>query len=394
MPISPRPSGHFRVIVCPDSYKGSLEAEDVAAAMARGVHAARPAARVRALPMADGGEGTARLVSHTLGWAWHLSDVTGPTGNHLSAGWGCDHRERRAVIDVASACGLDRIPDDRHDPWQLHSFGVGELMLAALDAGAEHLLIGLGGSGTVDGGAGMLAALGVRFLDAQGQRLPPHPAGLADLQRVDFDTLDPRLARVDITVLNDVDNPLTGPHGAAAVFGPQKGLKTADIPAMDAHMERLAAAIEATGQLQRPVDTPGAGAAGGLGFALDCVLGGRARMGAGYLAELIGLDAALREADLVITGEGQLDGQTSHGKVVAEVVRRAREQQVPVVAVAGSIACDPAELAAFGLSDARALCDGSITLDEALAHPARYIAERTRTLVEARHPTDSPSGPD
>ncbi|WP_081601983.1 MULTISPECIES: glycerate kinase [unclassified Thioalkalivibrio] len=374
------------MVVCPDSYKGSLEAEDVAAAMARGVHAARPDARVRSLPMADGGEGTARLVSHTLGWDWHLSDVTGPTGAHLSAGWGCDHHEQRAVIDVASACGLDQIPDDRHAPWQLHSFGVGELMRAALDAGAEHLLIGLGGSGTVDGGAGMLAALGVRFLDGHGQVLPPHPAGLETLQRVDFEGLDPRLKTADITILNDVDNPLTGAHGAAAVFGPQKGIKADDIPAMDAHLERLAQCIETAGHLQRPIETPGAGAAGGIGFALDCVLGGRSRMGAGYLAELIGLDAAIRESDLVITGEGQLDGQTSHGKVVAEVVRRAREQQVPVVAVAGSIACDAAELAAFGLSDARALCDGSITLDQALARPAHYIAERTRALIEAAEP--------
>ncbi|WP_019594834.1 glycerate kinase [Thioalkalivibrio sp. ALM2T] len=374
------------MVVCPDSYKGSLEAEEVAAAMARGVHAARPDARVRSLPMADGGEGTARLVSHTLGWAWHLSDVSSPTGAHLSAGWGCDHHEQRAVIDVASACGLDRIPDDQHDPWQLHSFGVGELMRAALDAGAEHLLIGLGGSGTVDGGAGMLAALGVRFLDAEGHALAPHPAGLADLARVDFDALDPRLAHIDITVLNDVDNPLTGPHGAAAVFGPQKGLKTADIPAMDTHMERLACMIDAAGHLRRPIDTPGAGAAGGLGFALDCVLSGGARMGAGYLAELIGLDAAIREADLVITGEGQLDGQTSHGKVVAEVVRRARELRVTVVAIAGAIACDEAEIGAFGLSDARALCDGSITLDQALARPAHYIAERTRALIEAAEP--------
>lgn len=376
-------SDMFRVVVCPDSYKGSLEAEEVAAAMARGIHAARPDARVRSLPMADGGEGTARLVSQTLGWAWHLSDVAGPTSTRLSAGWGCDHRDRRAVIDVASACGLGHIPEDRHDPWQLHTVGVGELIRAALDAGAGHLLIGLGGSGTVDGGAGLLAALGVRFLDADDQPLPPHPAGLAMLDRVDFEGLDPRLAEVDITVLNDVDNPLTGPQGAAAVFGPQKGLKADDIPAMDAHMERLAGAIDAAGHLRRPLDTPGAGAAGGLGFALDCVLGGHARMGAAYLAELIGLDAAIREADLVITGEGQLDGQTSHGKVVAEVVAHARALQVPVVAVAGSLACDEAGMTAFGLHDARALCDGSITLEEALARPAHYVAERTRALIRA-----------
>lgn len=370
------------ILLCPDSFKGSLEADAVAAAMARGVHAARPTAQIRALPMADGGEGTADLVAHTLGWEWHLSEVHGPTGTHLTAGWGFDPANRRAVIDVASACGLDRVPEDRRDPWQLETRGVGELMRSAMDAGANHLLIGLGGSGTVDGGAGMLAALGVRFLDADGQLLDSHPSALRQLDRVDFAQIDPRLADVEITVLNDVDNPLTGPHGASPVFGPQKGLAESDIEAMDRHLDCLAGKIDAAGHLQRPVDTPGAGAAGGLGFALDCVLGGTARMGAAYIAELIGLDAAIAESDLVITGEGQIDGQTSRGKVVAEVVGRTGRLTVPVMAIAGSIACSDEELTAFGLADARALCDGSITLEQAMAEPARWITARTQALVQ------------
>ncbi|MCL7745306.1 glycerate kinase [Guyparkeria hydrothermalis] len=354
----------------------------MANAMARGVHAACPKAQVRALPMADGGEGTADLITHTLGWEWHLSSVHGPSGDHVTAGWGFDARNRRAVIDVASACGLDLLPADRRDPWQLDSRGVGELMGIAIEAGAEQLLIGLGGSGTVDGGAGMLAALGARFLDADGRDLPPTPAGLTSLARVDASGLDPRLENIEIVVLSDVDNPLTGPHGASAVFGPQKGLAETDIAAMDAHLGRLAEAIDSAGGLHCPAHTPGAGAAGGLGFALGCVLGGKARMGAAYLADLIELDAAIASSQLVITGEGQIDGQTSRGKVVAEVVGRARRLDVPVVAVAGNIACSEAELTDFGLADARALCDGSITLEQALAEPARWITARTQALVE------------
>ncbi|MFW6021292.1 MAG: glycerate kinase [Guyparkeria sp.] len=375
-------SDGLHVVLCPDSFKGSLEADAVAAAMARGVHAARPTAQIRALPMADGGEGTAELITHTLGWEWHLSDVHGPTGSHLTAGWGFDAANRRAVIDVASACGLDLVPTDRRDPWQLDTRGVGELMRAAMEAGAVKLMIGLGGSGTVDGGAGMLAALGVRFLDPDGQALDANPSALRRLARVDFSGLDPRLADVEITVLNDVDNPLTGPHGASPVFGPQKGLAETDIEAMDRHLDRLAGCIEAAGHLERPVDTPGAGAAGGLGFALDCVLGGTARMGAAYIAELIGLDAAIAESQLVITGEGQIDGQTSRGKVVAEVVNRAARLDVPVMAIAGRIACNEAELTAFGLADARALCDGSVTLEQAMADPARWITDRTQALMQ------------
>ncbi len=375
-------SRHRDILLCPDSFKGSLTAEDVATAMARGVHVADPQTQIRALPMADGGEGSAELVTQTLGWEWHLSDVHGPTGTHLTAGWGYDPERRRAVIDVASACGLDLVRSGHRNPWQLDSRGVGELIRSALDAGAMHLLIGLGGSATVDGGAGMLQALGVRFLDHADAPLPTRPGGLVGLERVDFSGLDPRLRDVEITVLNDVDNPLTGEHGAARVFGPQKGLAAEDIETMDAHLGRLAELIDASGHLQRAPDTPGAGAAGGLGFALACVLEGEARMGAAYLADLIGLDAAIAAADLVITGEGQIDSQTSRGKVVAEVVARARRQGVPVLAVAGSISASVEELAEFGLADARALVEGDVTVEQAMAEPSSWIAVRTQALLE------------
>ncbi|WP_018865150.1 glycerate kinase [Thioalkalivibrio sp. ARh3] len=371
-------------MLCPDSFKGSLDAAGVAEAMARGVRVASPSTRIQALPMADGGEGTAELVSHTLGWAWHLSDVRDPCGRHVSAGWGYDEASRRAVIDVASACGLDLVPEAERDPWKLDTRGVGDLILAVLDAGGRHVLIGLGGSGTVDGGAGMLHALGVRFRDREGRELEPVPERLEHLASADFSGLEPRLEELRITVLNDVDNPLTGARGAAAVFGPQKGLAASEIPRMDACMERLARAVDAAGELRCPGSMPGAGAAGGLGFALACVLRGQSRMGAGYLADLIELEAAIAGSDLVVTGEGQLDGQTAHGKVVAEVIRRARRCSVPVAVVAGSIDATAEDLDAMGLADARALCDGTITLEQAMEDPGHWIMERTRAIVAAR----------
>lgn len=381
---------NLSIIICPDSFKGSLNATAVGSAMARGVRAACPSARVHELPMADGGEGSAKLITQALDWNWQGAEVAGPTGDRVMAGWGLDSDRQRAVIDVAAACGLDLVPTEQRDPWLLDSRGVGELILAAMDTGARQLLIGLGGSGTVDGGAGMLAALGLRFLDGDGNRLAPTPAALATLAAVDGSDLDQRLAECEIIVLSDVDNPLTGPEGAAAVFGPQKGLTEADIAAMDAHLARLATAVATTTDLLHcPTDMPGAGAAGGLGFALASVLGGSIRMGAAYIADLIGLDAAMAGADLVITGEGQIDGQTLRGKVVAEVISRAHKHGVPVAAVAGRITSSQAELAALGLADARALCDGSITLEQAMAEPARWIAARTealmRTICERRN---------
>jgi len=375
-------SDELHVAICPDSFKGSLDAVAVADATSRGVRTACPGAEIRALPMADGGEGTARLVTQALGWEWRNTDVHGPGGDRVTAGWGFDAENQQAVIDVASACGLGLVPPERRDPWQLDSRGVGELMLAAVDAGAETLMIGLGGSGTVDGGAGMLAALGARFLDAEGQALSPTPSGLATFVRADLEELDPRLGRTEIVVLNDVDNPLTGAQGASAVFGPQKGLTAGDVGAMDAHLIRLAGALRAAGALHCPPDTPGAGAAGGLGFALTCVLGGQSRMGAAYVAELVGLDEAIASADLVITGEGQIDAQTARGKVVAEVVARATRLNVPVVAVAGRINATPEERATLGLTDARALMDGMVGVEQAMAEPARWITERTRSLME------------
>ncbi len=351
--------------------------------MERAVRATRPEAHVYCMPMADGGEGTARLISQHLGWAWHEEVVTGPDGATVNAGWGHDPEHLTAAMDIASACGFDHVSTASRDPWRLDTRGVGELLRCILDAGVLRVLVGLGGSTTVDGGAGLLAALGVRFIDAKGRELGPHPGGLAELYRVDFSGLDPRLADLELILLGDVDNPLTGPQGAAAVFGPQKGLHARDVAAMDAHLQRLATAIANARPLHCPAAAPGAGAAGGLGFALACVLGGAMHSGAAYMADRTRLDHAICASDLVITGEGRLDAQTLRGKVAGEVIRRARQWQVPVALVAGSIACDEEELAAMGLAAARALSAASVTPEQAMAEPERWIAIRTRELIES-----------
>lgn len=367
----------MHVLLCPDSFKGSLSSPDVAAAMAVGLHRAKPDVTTEIIPMADGGEGMARIVTDALGGEWRQVSVEGPNGSPVDAGWGWDRAHHRAVLEVASACGLDLLPASQRDPWQLHTRGVGQLILAALDAGARQLLIGLGGSGTNDGGAGLLAALGVVFRDRQGGVLEPTPAGLASLDTVDFDRLDPRLDSVQLVLLTDVDNPLTGGHGASATFGPQKGLALDQVAAMDMRIQQVAEAIAVARPLACPIDAPGMGAAGGLGFALGAVLGAATRMGSDYIAELVGLDAAIARADLVITGEGSLDGQTARGKVVAEVLRRARGLSKPVLAVAGSIQCSEEQIAHFGLAGATSLCNEQVSVEEAMARSAELVTERT-----------------
>lgn len=382
-PEGSAPGAALRVAVCPDSFKGSLDAAAVAMTMERAVRASRPEAHVYCLPMADGGEGTARLICQNLGWAWQAEAVTGPDGATVNAGWGHDPEHLTAAMDVASACGFDQVSPASRNPWRLDTRGAGELLRSILDAGVRRVLVGLGGSTTVDGGAGLLAALGVRFIDAQDRELAPHPGGLAELYRVDFGGLDPRLADLELILLGDVDHPLTGTRGAAAVFGPQKGLQVRDVAAMDAHLQRLAAVIARTRSLHQPVAAPGTGAAGGLGFALACVLGGVMHGGAAYMADQIRLDKAICASQLVITGEGRLDAQTARGKVAGEVIRRARHWQVPVAVIAGSIACNERDRAAMGLAGARALSAAGVTSEQTMADPEHWIAVRTRELIES-----------
>lgn len=367
----------MHVLLCPDSFKGSLSSPAVANAMIAGIRQVDPQVTTEAIAMADGGEGMSDIVNTALDGQWRAARVHAPDGQWVRAGWGWDSVQRQAILDVASACGLDLVPEAKRDPWQLDTRGVGELILAALDAGATRILIGLGGSGTNDAGAGMLAALGAVFMDASGHRLAPSPAALADLARVDLSLLDARLPSIKLDFLTDVDNPLTGAQGASAVFGPQKGLSPSQVAPMDARLTAIARRIEASRPLRCDIDSPGMGAAGGLGFALGAVLGGARQMGSRYIADLVGLDAAIHRSDLVITGEGCLDGQTARGKVVAEVVRRANGFGKPVLAIAGSVNCTPEQIHEIGLAGALSLSNKEVSIAEAIARPAGLITERT-----------------
>ncbi|HLT03830.1 MAG TPA: glycerate kinase [Pseudomonas sp.] len=369
----------MKIVIAPDSFKESLAAPQVAEAIARGWRAVFPDADCLLRPMADGGEGTVDAVLAAVGGERRTCRVTGPLGTPVPAHWGW-LADGTAVIEMAAASGLHHVPPGQRDILCACSAGTGELIRQALDAGARRLILGLGGSATNDGGAGMLRALGVRFLDGQGQALEPGGAALARLARLDLSGLDPRLRQVEVRVAADVDNPLCGPRGASAVFGPQKGASPEQVEQLDqalAHYARLMA--ETLGEDHAEV--PGAGAAGGLGFAARALLGARFRPGVELVAELSGLAEAVRDAELVITGEGRLDAQTLHGKTPYGVARIAQAANVPVIALAGSLGDGYWRLYEAGVSAAFSLTPGPMTLEQACSDAAAQLQARSQDIA-------------
>ena len=322
----------MRVLVCPDKFRGSLEAAAAAEAFAAGWRRTRPDDELDLAPMADGGEGTAEALTGPDA-RWIVASVAGPLGDPVEARFAL-LPDGTAVVGSARAAGMTMLAPSRRDPRRTTTRGVGELMRAALDEGSRRLLVCLGGSATNDGGIGMASALGARFLDARGASIGPGGAAALDLATIDITHLDPRLARTEIVGLADVRNPLTGPEGASAMFGPQKGATEDDVWLLDQALGHLAA-VTARDLGVSPATEPGAGAAGGLGFGLLAFLGGRLRPGATAVADAIGLERRLRLADLVVTGEGAFDGTSLEGKVVGHVVEVARLAGVPVVVVCG-----------------------------------------------------------
>lgn len=376
----------MKIVIAPDSFKESLSAPDTAAAIARGVKAACPHAEIVCIPMADGGEGTVAAVLGATGGQWRSTPVRGALADRVDAHWGWIDGNA-AVIEMAAAAGLEQVPPEQRDPLRATSYGVGELIRAALDAGAQRIILGLGGSATNDAGAGMLAALGLRILDAGGVQVAPGGAALAHAVRVDTSTLDPRLAGTRIEVASDVDNPLCGPHGASAIFGPQKGASAPQVAQLDAALANFAdVCARALGRDER--DTAGAGAAGGLGFAAHAFLSARFRPGVEVIAELGGLAQAMQGAALAFTGEGRMDEQTLHGKTPAGVARIAKQAGVPVVALAGSLGAGYHVLKDIGITAAFSLAPGPITLAQACTQAADLLADRaydvTRLFMAAR----------
>jgi glycerate 2-kinase len=343
----------MRVVVAPDKFEGSLSAGQAASAIQAGLRRARPDVEVVRLPIGDGGAGTLDALVAS-GFERVPVPASGPTGEPVQAAIAV--QGQRAFVEMAEASGLKRLPGGRLAPLEASTSGTGELVRAALDRGTRQLVLGIGGSATTDGGAGMAAALGVRFLDQGGAELPPGGAALLRLARVDVTGLDPRLRQVEVTVASDVDNPLVGPEGAAHVYGPQKGAGPDDVLLLDSALRRYARVLADDLGLELAA-TPGAGAAGGLGAGAIAFLGARIRPGIELVLELIGFQDAVAGADLVVTGEGKLDAQTLRGKAPVGVARAANAHGVPVVALAGAVEVADRELRAAGFEEAHALLD-------------------------------------
>lgn len=370
----------MRVVVAPDSFKESLDAREVAAAIGRGLAAAWPDAEVVEVPLADGGEGTAAALVAATGGQWVPQPAAGPDGRTVEAGFGLLDDGRTAVVELASASGLDLVAEPDRDVLTADTAGTGQLVAAALERGVGRLVLAIGGSATNDGGAGLLRALGARVLDASGQDVAAGGAALADARRLDLTGLDARLADVSVEVACDVDNPLLGEHGASAVFGPQKGASEADVEQLDAALAQWADVVaEATGTGHR--DTPGAGAAGGVGLAALAVLGATLRPGIELVADVVGLADVVAGADLVVTGEGRVDGQTVHGKTPAGVLAVASAAGVPVVVLAGSLGPGADRMLEAGAAAVLPIAPGPATLAELVAETAGNLERTARHLA-------------
>ncbi|SDT05410.1 glycerate kinase [Pseudomonas granadensis] len=370
----------MKVVIAPDSFKDSLSAQGVAEAIALGLAQVWPQATLVKCPMADGGEGTVESILAACAGELRRSRVRGPLGAPVEAAWGWLPQTQTAIIEMAEASGLQLVPPGQRDACISSTFGTGELIRAALDAGAQRVILAIGGSATNDGGAGAMQALGIKLLDAQNQPLVPGGLALAQLARLDLSALDPRLAQVRFDIAADVNNPLCGPQGASAIFGPQKGASPAQVQQLDhalGHFAELCA--QALGK--DVSDEPGSGAAGGLGFAAKAFLGAQFQAGVEVVAELVGLADAVKGADLVITGEGRFDAQTLRGKTPFGVARIAKQHGVPVVVIAGTLGEGYQELYDHGIDAAFAVTSGPMTLEQACAEAPRLLRERATDIA-------------
>ncbi len=380
----------LKVVLAPDSFKESLSSVEVARAMARGVRRACPDAQIDSVPMADGGEGTVEALVSATGGVYCRRMVHDPLGREVQASFALLGKGQWAVIEMAEASGLGLLKPKERNPLLTSTRGTGELILAALEAGVQRIIVGIGGSATVDGGTGMARALGVRFLDGAGNELPEGGGSLGKLETIDASELDKRVKDVRIEVASDVNNPLVGQRGASRIFGPQKGATPAMVEQLEAGLARLAEKMaEQLGQDIKGV--PGAGAAGGLGAGLVGFLAGRLRSGVELVIEAVGLADRLAGAQLCITGEGKLDSQTAHGKTVAGVGRLARRLKVPAVALAGQIGPGAQQVLSEGIVEYLAIKPESMSVQESMARAPELLADAAEEVVR-RFIANSESG--
>ncbi len=372
----------MKILIAPDSYKESLSAQAVADVIEAGMREVLPDAQFVKIPVADGGEGTVDSLVAWTGGGKREVWVSGPLGEPVQAFYGLSGDGHTAVIEMAAASGLALVPRERGDPRYTCSRGTGELIRAALDAGARNFILGIGGSATNDGGAGMLSALGVRLLDEAGLPLPAGGAALARLARIDVSGLDSRLQECRIEVACDVDNPLTGPRGASATFGPQKGATPAMVAELDAALAHFAKCIERDLGVQVE-SVPGAGAAGGMGAGMMAFFKARLRPGVDIVMEAVGLDAQVQDADLVITGEGRIDSQTIHGKTPIGVARIAKRHGKPVIGIAGCLTADVGVVHAHGIDAVFSVLHRACSVEEAFAEAEANLRLSARNIAAA-----------
>lgn len=371
----------MKVVIAPDSFKESLTALEVADSIERGFKRILPNEDYIKVPMADGGEGTVQSLVDATGGEIIAQSVTGPLGQPAEAFFGMLGNGTTAVIEMAAASGLHLVPPKKRNPLLTTTRGTGELILAALDRGASHIIIGIGGSATNDGGAGMARALGAKLLDKNGDEIGDGGGALGDLAKIEVGGMDPRLRQIQIDVACDVDNPLTGERGASAIFGPQKGATPEMVAQLDGYLDQFARIIER--DLGKKIkDVPGAGAAGGLGAGLLAFAPAVLKRGVDIVIQATGLEEIVKGADLVITGEGKIDRQTLFGKTPIGVAKTAKKHKVPVIALAGNVADDSSVVHQEGIEALFSIVPGVMLLEDALLNGAKYV-ENTAANIAA-----------
>ncbi len=363
----------MKIVIAPQGFKGNLTALEVARAIEEGVKRIVPDAETVLKPMADGGEGTVQALVDATGGEMMTTEVTGPLQERVNARWGILSDKTTAVIEMAAASGLPLVPPDKRNPLITTTYGTGELIRAALDQGCRKLIIGIGGSATNDGGAGMAQALGARLLDASGRELPFGGAALASLERIDISAMDQRLADFKVTLASDVNNPLCGPRGASAIYGPQKGATPEMVKQLDAALSHYADIIKRDLDID-PREVPGAGAAGGLGLGLMVFLKAKMVPGIDVVIRATNLVADLKGAEIVFTAEGRIDCQSAMGKVPTGVALAAKEFGATVIALAGEVADDCRVVFEQGIDAVLSIAPGPITLDQSMADAERLLA--------------------
>ena len=370
----------MKIVIAPDSFKGSLAAEQAALSIERGIRRVIQGCTIDKIPIADGGEGTVEAMVSATGGRKFKAKVYGPLEEEVEGCFGILGDGVTAVIETACVSGLTLVPPEKRNPMLTTTYGMGQLISMALDRGCRKFIIGLGGSATVDGGVGLLSALGIKFLDKGGQPIGPGGGGLGRLYRIDMSGIDPRVRECEFLVACDVDNPLCGERGAAVVFGPQKGATPDMVEALEKGLQNYGKIIKQITGRDVAV-SPGAGAAGGLGAGLMAFLNARLVPGVDIILEAVGFEERVKDADLVITGEGSIDRQTLYGKAPMGVALIAGKYRVPVVAVAGTVKGDITPLYSHGFAAVVGICPGPMTVAQAMENADTLLADTAESIM-------------